>query len=223
MTIVRTVYVNIPIRIGFIVCSDVLNVGLGWRAMPPNMYPAQARLGVSRPGIASRHLCGLNFNLQRCRVSSSAHHVGSKPGKSQTQPDFTMDQPPRERFLANPRKSSSTNSGKSVASITSRSRRKSDTTTGNAVSKNSIVPLDRPIYRDPASVFSIATQPNGKILIGGAFTSVAGLPRHGIARLHPDGALDTDFDACGWQKVRRRGKAAVRGREVKRKFAKMVR
>jgi uncharacterized delta-60 repeat protein len=43
-------------------------------------------------------------------------------------------------------------------------------------------------------VRAIALQPDGKILIGGSFTSYNGIARWGIARLHPDGSLDTSFD-----------------------------
>ena len=37
-------------------------------------------------------------------------------------------------------------------------------------------------------------QPDGKIVIGGGFTSVNGYPRAGIARLLPDGQIDLSFD-----------------------------
>jgi uncharacterized delta-60 repeat protein len=48
-------------------------------------------------------------------------------------------------------------------------------------------------------VFDVAVQPDGKILIGGNFTAIApngGAPvaRRGMARLNPDGTLDTAFD-----------------------------
>ena len=39
----------------------------------------------------------------------------------------------------------------------------------------------------------IVLQPDGKILVGGAFLTCQGQPRKGIARLHPDGALDGSF------------------------------
>jgi len=42
-------------------------------------------------------------------------------------------------------------------------------------------------------VKSIAVQPDGKILIAGAFAEVAGQPRRGLARLHADGTLDSSF------------------------------
>ena len=42
-------------------------------------------------------------------------------------------------------------------------------------------------------VYAITLQPDGKILIGGAFTNVNDVPRRGIARLWPDGRLDTTF------------------------------
>lgn len=40
-------------------------------------------------------------------------------------------------------------------------------------------------------VIAIAVQPDGKILLGGYFTTVNGEPRGGIARLHPDGTLES--------------------------------
>jgi uncharacterized delta-60 repeat protein len=42
-------------------------------------------------------------------------------------------------------------------------------------------------------VHSLAFQPDGKILLGGKFTSVAGQTRGGIARLNPNGTLDPTF------------------------------
>jgi uncharacterized delta-60 repeat protein len=44
------------------------------------------------------------------------------------------------------------------------------------------------------SVSVIALQPNGKIIIGGAFTSYNGVARNRIARLNADGSLDTSFN-----------------------------
>jgi uncharacterized delta-60 repeat protein len=47
----------------------------------------------------------------------------------------------------------------------------------------------------PASiVYAIAVQPDGKILIGGFFSAVLGVPRKNMARLNSDGTLDTAFD-----------------------------
>lgn len=43
-------------------------------------------------------------------------------------------------------------------------------------------------------VRSILLQPDGKIIIGGHFTSINGVPRNHIARLHPDGSIDTTFN-----------------------------
>jgi uncharacterized delta-60 repeat protein len=53
-------------------------------------------------------------------------------------------------------------------------------------------------FQDPlvsmhSSVDAITIQPDGKILIGGNITSVAGETRIGIARLNADGSLDTTF------------------------------
>jgi len=44
------------------------------------------------------------------------------------------------------------------------------------------------------SVFSAATQSDGRIVIGGDFTQVNGAPRAGIARLNTDGTVDGTFD-----------------------------
>jgi uncharacterized delta-60 repeat protein len=43
-------------------------------------------------------------------------------------------------------------------------------------------------------VYAVAVQGDGKVLIGGAFTSVGGTTRNHIARLNSDGTLDTTFD-----------------------------
>jgi trimeric autotransporter adhesin len=43
-------------------------------------------------------------------------------------------------------------------------------------------------------VQAIAVQPDGKIIIGGYFISVQGVPRNHLARLNADGSLDTTFD-----------------------------
>lgn len=44
-----------------------------------------------------------------------------------------------------------------------------------------------------AHVNKVLVQPDGKILIGGTFTSINGVPRNKLARLHPDGSLDLSF------------------------------
>lgn len=44
-------------------------------------------------------------------------------------------------------------------------------------------------------VSAVAVQPDGKLVIGGKFTSFDGASRGGIARLHSDGSLDTTFPA----------------------------
>lgn len=44
-------------------------------------------------------------------------------------------------------------------------------------------------------VWSIATQSNGQILIGGRFSSVNGTNRNCLARLNVDGSLDSQFDS----------------------------
>ena len=47
----------------------------------------------------------------------------------------------------------------------------------------------------PGSGFSCTVQPDGKILIGGGFQTILGVPRNSLARLNPDGTLDINFDA----------------------------
>jgi uncharacterized delta-60 repeat protein len=50
------------------------------------------------------------------------------------------------------------------------------------------------------SIYSIAVQADGKILVGGDFTTLHGQPRNGIGRLNADGTLDSAFNPvrCGW-------------------------
>lgn len=45
----------------------------------------------------------------------------------------------------------------------------------------------------PGGVETLEPQPDGKLLIGGAFTSVNGTPRSNLARLNHDGSLDATF------------------------------
>ncbi len=45
-----------------------------------------------------------------------------------------------------------------------------------------------------STVFSIALQTDGKILVGGVFTMIGGQARRHIARLNPDGTVDTAFN-----------------------------
>ncbi len=43
-------------------------------------------------------------------------------------------------------------------------------------------------------VYSMVEQPDGKVLIGGEFTSYNGVPRNRIARINADGSLDASFN-----------------------------
>ncbi len=45
-----------------------------------------------------------------------------------------------------------------------------------------------------ADVFALAAQPDGKILVGGNFTTIAGIARPRLARLNANGTVDTDFN-----------------------------
>ncbi|MFN0277662.1 MAG: FG-GAP-like repeat-containing protein [Pyrinomonadaceae bacterium] len=49
----------------------------------------------------------------------------------------------------------------------------------------------------PTESYVSAVQPDGKILVGGAFIFANGISRKGLARLNPDGSLDTSFNASG--------------------------
>src|SRR5438034_8681485 len=69
-----------------------------------------------------------------------------------------------------------------------------------ALSNNSsAAPGDVDLSFDPGSgvngaVSLIAVQPDGKVIIGGGFTAVKGLVRHGMARLNADGSGDSSFN-----------------------------
>ncbi len=43
-------------------------------------------------------------------------------------------------------------------------------------------------------IYALAIQPDGRILVGGNFSTIAGGSRSYVARLHPDGTLDESFD-----------------------------
>ncbi len=46
----------------------------------------------------------------------------------------------------------------------------------------------------PAAVFVVHEQPDGKLLVGGQFVLVNGVPRSNLVRLNPDGSVDESFD-----------------------------
>jgi uncharacterized delta-60 repeat protein len=43
------------------------------------------------------------------------------------------------------------------------------------------------------AVYALALQADGKILVGGSFTNLQGVPRNALTRLQPDGTVDLDF------------------------------
>lgn len=45
-----------------------------------------------------------------------------------------------------------------------------------------------------ATVYAVAVQPDGRILVGGEFTEFNGVPRRRLARLNPNGSVDATFD-----------------------------
>lgn len=46
---------------------------------------------------------------------------------------------------------------------------------------------------NPADIWTVAVQADGKILVGGKFTDLDGKPRSNLGRFHTDGTLDTNF------------------------------
>lgn len=48
-------------------------------------------------------------------------------------------------------------------------------------------------------VYSVAVQPDGKVLVAGLFTAINTITRYGIARVNADGSLDGTFAALNWQ------------------------
>ena len=56
-------------------------------------------------------------------------------------------------------------------------------------------PSFRLFQQNSGSVYSIAQQPDGKILVGGSFKTYGGETRQGIARLNLDGTIDYSFDS----------------------------
>lgn len=60
-----------------------------------------------------------------------------------------------------------------------------------------VIPASLDSAFDPAtdgSITALAVQPDGKILVGGNFTSLGGQPRANLGRLNPDGSLDLLFN-----------------------------
>src|SRR5687768_4928322 len=64
---------------------------------------------------------------------------------------------------------------------------------------SSAAPGDVDLSFDPGSgvngsVLATAVQPDGKVIIGGSFSTVKGLVRRGLARLNVDGSSDSTFN-----------------------------
>jgi uncharacterized delta-60 repeat protein len=65
-------------------------------------------------------------------------------------------------------------------------------TTFNTGDNPGVVPVVNP---NPwRGIYTVALQPDGKIIIGGGFGLARGVSKKGIARLNPDGSLDTSFN-----------------------------
>jgi uncharacterized delta-60 repeat protein/uncharacterized repeat protein (TIGR01451 family) len=78
-----------------------------------------------------------------------------------------------------------------------------DFTSFNGIARNRVVRLNsdgsvdttfNPGLGASNTVWAVAVQTDGKVVIGGDFTSVGGVPRNHVARLNADGTLDTGFD-----------------------------
>ncbi|MFV0415207.1 MAG: delta-60 repeat domain-containing protein, partial [Chthoniobacterales bacterium] len=50
-----------------------------------------------------------------------------------------------------------------------------------------------PVLRVEGTIYAMLLQPDGKIVIGGEISTVSNQPVSNLARLLPDGSLDTDF------------------------------
>ena len=55
-------------------------------------------------------------------------------------------------------------------------------------------PLPNLDLRTDGTVLAAAIQPDGGLVIGGRFSEVDGLPRYNLARLQPDGSIDTAWN-----------------------------
>ncbi len=55
-----------------------------------------------------------------------------------------------------------------------------------------------PVTVDDATLWAVALQTDGKVLIGGIFSSVNGGANPGIARLNPNGSVDSSFQPAGF-------------------------
>src|SRR6266446_5361163 len=51
-----------------------------------------------------------------------------------------------------------------------------------------------PLLNTGAVVYVVAVQPNGRVLIGGTFSSIGGVSVANMARLNTNGTLDTSFN-----------------------------
>ncbi len=58
---------------------------------------------------------------------------------------------------------------------------------------SSFTSLPYTVFNFRSEVFALAVQPDNKILVGGRFSTLGGTATPGIARLNPDGSLDTSF------------------------------
>ena len=51
-----------------------------------------------------------------------------------------------------------------------------------------------PFGYSSSGIFDMATQPDGKVLVVGKFLTIGGVARKGMARINPDGSVDTSFN-----------------------------
>ena len=58
-----------------------------------------------------------------------------------------------------------------------------------------VVPGFAPVLQTTGVVYATALQPDGKLVIGGSFEEINGLPARNLARLLPNGAVDAPFTA----------------------------
>jgi len=64
----------------------------------------------------------------------------------------------------------------------------------NGTADGTFAPATGYYNSDPGYIGALAVQPDGKVIVGGSFTSMAGTNHNGIVRLNTDGTLDASFD-----------------------------
>ena len=148
-------------------------------ASPRNFYAEVMEKGTKVWGNFTRLFVIVPWLIGLTRLSFAQSPTADdfNPGAGGDSPDWTLAQQPDGKILAG-----------TWLSI------------GNLVRLNTDGTVDsgfRPVIYGlgipETTIYSTAVQPDGKIVIGGAFAFVSGQPRTNIARLNLDGTLDMSF------------------------------